>query len=239
MRPSARSRAYGRASSAQRLSRARAVPGIDPHRDAARPHAGRPDFGRATADGIPTNAADHRHAADRTRHARSAGMRRAAGDLYELAIPPPDPRLSNADLAPTTHRTAHVDDLPRGLAVGRPLGLHSRPTCSPPSLVGAGMDWKQAIFTIMLGNLIVLRADGARRARGNAVRHPVPGARAIVVRHPRLERARAHAVGRGVRLVRHPDLDRRPGDLHDAEGRDPQLGAAVRDGARASSCSGS
>ena len=82
------------------------------------------------------------------------GMRRAAGDRYELAIPPPDSRLSNADLAPTTiaqrtWTTYHVASLWIGLAVCIPTYMLAA------SLVGAGMDWKQAIFTIMLGNLIV------------------------------------------------------------------------------------
>ena len=79
------------------------------------------------------------------------------------------------------------------------------------SLVGGGMNWWQALLTIMLGNLIVcvpmvLIATPAR------VRDPVPGARARVLRRPRLERARhPDARARGVRLVRDPDLDRRPG----------------------------
>ena len=85
----------------------------------------------------------------------SSGMRRAAGDLYELAIAPPDASLSNADLAPTTiaqrtWTTYHVASLWVGLSVCIPTYMLAA------SLVGAGMDWKQAIFTIMLGNLIVL-----------------------------------------------------------------------------------
>ena len=81
-------------------------------------------------------------------------MRRAAGDLYELTIAPPDASLSNADLAPTTiaqrtWTTYHVASLWVGLAVCIPTYMLAA------SLVGAGMDWKQAIFTIMLGNLIV------------------------------------------------------------------------------------
>ncbi len=84
----------------------------------------------------------------------SSGMRHAAGDLYELTIAPPDASLSNADLAPTTiaqrtWTTYHVASLWVGLSVCIPTYMLAA------SLVGAGMDWKQAIFTIMLGNLIV------------------------------------------------------------------------------------
>ena len=82
------------------------------------------------------------------------GMRRAAGDLYELTVDPPDPELSNADLAPTTiaqrtWSTYHVASLWVGLSVCIPTYMLAA------GLVGAGMNWKQAIVTIMLGNLIV------------------------------------------------------------------------------------
>jgi nucleobase:cation symporter-1, NCS1 family len=86
--------------------------------------------------------------------AAPSGMRRASGDLYELAVLPPDPDLSNEDLAPTTiaqrtWTTYHVASLWVGLSVCIPTYMLAA------SLVGAGMDWKQAIVTIMLGNLIV------------------------------------------------------------------------------------
>lgn len=82
------------------------------------------------------------------------GMRRAPGDLYELEAPPADPRLSNADLAPTrvaqrTWTTYHVASLWIGLAVCIPTYMLGA------SLVGGGMNWWQAVATIMLGNLIV------------------------------------------------------------------------------------
>ncbi|HSN85692.1 MAG TPA: nitrate reductase, partial [Thermoanaerobaculia bacterium] len=49
-------------------------------------------------------------------------MRRVRGDLYELQEPPSDPRLWNADLAPTrveqrTWTTYHMASLWIGLAV--------------------------------------------------------------------------------------------------------------------------
>ena len=82
------------------------------------------------------------------------GMRRAPGELYELVEPPPDPSLSNADLAPTrvaqrTWSTYHIASLWVGLSVCIPTYMLAA------SLVGGGMSWWQAVVTIMLGNLIV------------------------------------------------------------------------------------
>lgn len=82
-------------------------------------------------------------------------MRRVRGDLYQLASPPSDPRLSNADLAPTdvsrrTWTTYHVASLWIGLAVCIPTYMLAA------GLVDGGMSWRQALFTILLGNLIVL-----------------------------------------------------------------------------------
>jgi len=75
-------------------------------------------------------------------------------DLYELAGPPADARLSNADLAPTriadrTWSTYHMASLWVGLSVCIPTYMLAA------SLVGGGMNATQAIVTIMLGNLIV------------------------------------------------------------------------------------
>jgi NCS1 family nucleobase:cation symporter-1 len=81
-------------------------------------------------------------------------MRRAPGELYELVEAPPDPGLSNADLAPTrvaerTWGTYHIASLWVGLSVCIPTYMLAA------SLVGGGMNWWQAVLTIMLGNLIV------------------------------------------------------------------------------------
>jgi NCS1 family nucleobase:cation symporter-1 len=81
-------------------------------------------------------------------------MRRAAGDLYELAEAQADPSLSNADLAPTrvaerTWTTYHIASLWVGLSVCIPTYMLAA------GLVGRGMNWWQAVLTIMLGNLIV------------------------------------------------------------------------------------
>lgn len=88
-----------------------------------------------------------------TTHA-TRGMRRSAGDLFELTSPLVDASLTNDDLAPTsvaqrTWSTYHIASLWVGLSVCIPTYMLAA------SLVGAGMNWWQAVGTIMLGNLIV------------------------------------------------------------------------------------
>jgi NCS1 family nucleobase:cation symporter-1 len=85
----------------------------------------------------------------------ASDMRRAPGELYELAAPPSDPSLSNQDLAPTTvaqrtWSTYHIASLWVGLSVCIPTYMLAA------GLVDGGMNWWQAVLTIMLGNLIVL-----------------------------------------------------------------------------------
>jgi NCS1 family nucleobase:cation symporter-1 len=82
-------------------------------------------------------------------------MRRSRGELYELAAPPSDPHLSNADLAPTsvgqrTWSTYNIASLWIGLAVCIPTYMLAA------GLVQGGMSWRQALLTILLGNLVVL-----------------------------------------------------------------------------------
>ena len=82
------------------------------------------------------------------------GMRRAPGELYELVDAPADPALSNEDLRPTrvaqrTWSTYHIASLWVGLSVCIPTYMLAA------GLVGGGMNWWQAVLTIMLGNLIV------------------------------------------------------------------------------------
>lgn len=82
------------------------------------------------------------------------GMRRARRDLFELEAVALDPRLSNADLAPTpvarrTWSTYHMASLWVGLSVCIPTYMLAS------SLIGGGMNWWQAVTTIMLGNVIV------------------------------------------------------------------------------------
>jgi NCS1 family nucleobase:cation symporter-1 len=86
---------------------------------------------------------------------RVADMARAPGELFELRVPPTDAHLSNKDLAPTTvaQRTWGVYNMASlwiGLSVCIPTYMLAA------GLVDKGMNWWQAILTIMLGNLIVL-----------------------------------------------------------------------------------
>ena len=45
-------------------------------------------------------------------------------------------------------------------------------------MIAGGMNWKQAIFTVFLGNVLVLDPDAAQRACGREIRNSLPGLRA-------------------------------------------------------------
>jgi nucleobase:cation symporter-1, NCS1 family len=68
---------------------------------------------------------------------------------------PHDPRLYNADLAPTTpaQRTWTTYNY---IALWFSMSMEVTTYMLASSLIAGGMNWKQAIFTILLGNLIVL-----------------------------------------------------------------------------------
>jgi NCS1 family nucleobase:cation symporter-1 len=67
----------------------------------------------------------------------------------------PDPRLYNEDLAPTdkAHRTWTTYNY---IALWFSMSMEVTTYMLAASLIAAGMDWKQAVGTILLGNLIVL-----------------------------------------------------------------------------------
>ena len=90
------------------------------------------------------------------------------------------------------------------------------------------MSWAQALFTVALGNTIVLVPDPAQLPSRHEVRHPVSCLRARGVRHARIEPSGADAGPRGLRLVRHPGLDRRRSAPHIFLERDPELAHAAR-----------
>src|ERR1700677_619066 len=66
-----------------------------------------------------------------------------------------DPHLYNSDLAPTTaaNRTWNTYNY---IALWFSMSMEETPSMLASSLISGGMNWKQAIFTILLGNLIVL-----------------------------------------------------------------------------------
>ena len=108
--------------------------------------------------------------------------------LRARRAPLPIPRLSNADLAPTTvaqrtWTTYNVASLWIGLAVCIPTYMLAA------GLVEGGMSWWQALATILLGNLIVLVPMVLIAHAGHALRHPVPGARPRLLRHDGRPRA--------------------------------------------------
>ena len=59
--------------------------------------------------------------------------------------------------------------------------------------------------------------NAAERARGRQVRHSLPGLCARFVWRARRKHSRHAARAGGLRVVRHPDLDRRPGHLRNAQ----------------------
>src|SRR5271163_1322178 len=73
-------------------------------------------------------------------------------DAYGLRA---DPTLYNADLAPTTpeHRTWGTYNY---IALWFSMSMEVTTYMLASSLIAGGMNWKQAICTILLGNLIVL-----------------------------------------------------------------------------------
>ena len=83
-------------------------------------------------------------------------------------------------------------------------------------LMQQGMTWWQAMLTILLGNVHRARADDPQRACRHEVRRVVPGAVPRQLRREGRQRAGDPARARRVRLVRHPDVDRRPGAEHAA-----------------------
>ena len=79
-------------------------------------------------------------------------------------------------------------------------------------LIAGGMNWWQAVGTILLGNLIVLvpMLLNAHAGTKYGIPFPVLVRASFGVRGANLPGRSARAGG--MRLVRHPDLDRRPGD---------------------------
>ena len=95
-------------------------------------------------------------------------------------------------------------------------------------LMQQGMTWWQALVTILLGNAIVLDPDDPERARRHEVRRVVSGVVPRRVRREGRERAGDPARDRRVRVVRHPDVDRRARPAGAAHGGVAGLGGRAR-----------
>ncbi len=84
-------------------------------------------------------------------------------------------------------------------------------------LIAGGMSWKQAIGTILLGNLIVLVPDAFERACWRQIWYSLSRFCSRLVWRPRRECAGGAPRHCGLRMVRHSSVDRRPGNLFDVE----------------------
>ena len=80
------------------------------------------------------------------------------------------------------------------------------------ALIAKGMDWKQAIGTVLLGNLIVLVPMLLNAHAGAKYGIPFPVFHSRAVWRARREPGGAAARGGGVRMVRHSVVDRRQRD---------------------------
>ena len=76
-------------------------------------------------------------------------------------------------------------------------------------LMQQGMTWWQAMLTILLGNTIVLVPMILNAHAGTKYGVSFPGAVPRELRRERRQRAGDPARARRLRLVRHPDVDRR------------------------------
>lgn len=148
------------------------------------------------------------------------------GGRVELApgAVPALPRFVNDDLLPvplerrrwTTYNFA-------ALWIGMAHNIPSWLLAS--GLVALGMDWKQAVLTIALANVIVLAPMLLTGHAGPkyGIPFPVLARASFGLRGANL--LYADPGGRRLRLVRHPDLDRRRRDLHAARQDLRRLGA--------------
>ncbi len=73
----------------------------------------------------------------------------------EFSLSQYDPTLSNADLAPTT-REQRTWGMYNYIALWFSMSMEITTYQLASSLIARGMDWKQAVGTVLLGNLIVL-----------------------------------------------------------------------------------
>ena len=125
-----------------------------------------------------------------------------------------DPSLSNQDLHPTTpaQRTWTMYNY---IALWFSMSMEITTYQLASSLIAKGMDWKQAVGTVLLGNLIVLVPMLLNAHAGAKYGIPFPVFHSRAFWRARRQLAGDSACHCGMRLVRHPVVDRRHGDsLH-------------------------
>ena len=96
------------------------------------------------------------------------------------------------------------------------------------SLISEGMNWWQAVLTIFLGNVIVLIPMVLNAHAGTKYGIPFPVYCRASFGILRRQRAGPAARPGRLRLVRHPDVDRRRGDLPDPRRLPAQTGTTCR-----------
>ena len=151
-----------------------------------------------------------------TQRPNRAGRPQAATrDFVELTEDLSGSPLWNPDLAPTplarrTWSTYHI----AALWIGMSVVITTYTLAS--GLMQQGMTWWQAMLTILLGNAIVLVPMILNAHAGTKYGVSFPGAVPRQLRREGRERPGDPARARRLRLVRHPDVDRRPGAEHAA-----------------------
>ena len=146
--------------------------------------------------------------------------------------------LYNEDLAPATAERRHWGTY-NFAALWVSMSVNILTYMLAASLIQGGMNWKQAVATIFLGNVIVLAPMLLNSHPGREVRNSVSRSGARFVRSAGRKRRRGSARAGRMRMVRHSDLDRRRSHQHSA--RDAGSGLEklrLRAGESASSFSG-
>ena len=133
--------------------------------------------------------------------------------------------LYNHDLAPVPLAGAHVVHLQLRGAVDQHGALH------PDLHAGVGVDGERHELVAGARHHPPRQhhrphSHPAQLASRHQVRHPVSRFRARRLRHDRFQPARADARARGLRLVRHPGVDRRRSAADVLRGHHPRLAAS-------------
>ncbi len=131
--------------------------------------------------------------------------------------------LYNEDLAPATAERRHWGTY-NFAALWISMSVNILTYMLAASLIQGGMNWKQAVATIFLGNVIVLAPMLLNSHPGAKYGIPFPGSGSRFVRSAGRKRRRGSARAGRLRMVRHSDLDRRRSHQHSARNAGSLLG---------------